>query len=154
MSLLSIKHLEKYLKLEEVLREHLIMMLWVLKLDLSTVLKDRFKKENKSFILLLFTKSMSSTQDLKDFWLFFQEPLVRSLKKSDSRSIRRYLNGEKKERLRLSLEYFSLTRYTCWIWNVFLSSTELLRVMLLLLSFQPPIEVSQTLEELTTKGIF
>jgi hypothetical protein len=70
-----IKLLEKYQKQEEVLQELQITMLWVLKLDLLIVHKDKFKKEKKSSIQSLYIKLMLSTQDLKDFWLYFQELL-------------------------------------------------------------------------------
>jgi hypothetical protein len=68
-----IRPLEKFQRLEEVLQELPIMMLWDLKQDLLTVHKDKFKKENKLFIQLLYIKLMLSIQDHKDFWLYFQE---------------------------------------------------------------------------------
>ena len=91
---------ERFQKLEEVSLEHQIMMLWVHKLDLSIVHKDKFKREKKWFTLLLSMKSMLSIRDLKDFWHFSQVLLVKSLRKSENRLIRELQNGEKKERLK------------------------------------------------------
>ncbi len=68
-----IRPLEKFQRLEEVLQELPIMMLWDLKQDLLTAHKDKFKKENKLFIQLPYIKLMLSIQDHKDFWLYFQE---------------------------------------------------------------------------------
>ena len=53
-----IRLLEKSQKQEEVLQEHQIMTQWVLKPDLLTVQKVKFKKEKKLFIQLLFMKLM------------------------------------------------------------------------------------------------
>lgn len=50
MSLQLIKLLEKYLKLAEVSLVLQNMMLWAHKQDLLTAHKDKYKKENKSFI--------------------------------------------------------------------------------------------------------
>jgi hypothetical protein len=51
MSSLLTKLQEKFQKLEEVSQELQIMTLWDHKQDLSTVLKDKYKKEKKSFTL-------------------------------------------------------------------------------------------------------
>ena len=51
MSSQLIKLLVKYQKREEVLPELHNMMLWVHKLDSLIVQKDKYKRENKSYIL-------------------------------------------------------------------------------------------------------
>jgi hypothetical protein len=100
MSLLLIRHQAKYLRLVAVSPELQIMTLWVLKQDLSTVLKDKSKKEKKSCTLSPFTKSMLSTLALKAFWLYFQELPDKLPKKLESKSIRRSQNGGNKEKLK------------------------------------------------------
>ena len=113
MSLLLIRPLERFLKQEEVLLELQIMTLWALRLDLSTALKDRSKRENRLFTLLLFIKSMLLTQDLKAFWPSSQEPLDKLLNKSENKSIRKYQNGDKKEKLKSCLEFCSSIKFIC-----------------------------------------
>ena len=108
-----IRPLERFLKQEEVLLELQIMTLWALRLDLSTALKDRSKRENRLFTLLLFIKSMLLTQDLKAFWPSSQEPLDKLLNKSENKSIRKYQNGDKKEKLKSYLEFCSSIKFIC-----------------------------------------
>lgn len=67
MLLQLIRHQEKYQKQVEALQELLIMMQWGLKQDLLTVLKDKFRKENKLYILSLYIKLMLLILDRKDF---------------------------------------------------------------------------------------
>ena len=80
---------EKFQRQEEALPEHLIMMPWVHKPDLSTALKVKLKRERKLFILLLFMRSMSSTHVRKDFWHSFLVLLVKSLKKLENKLTKR-----------------------------------------------------------------
>ena len=112
------------------------------------------KKEKKLSTQSLFMKSMSLTQDHKDSLHFSQELQDKSLNKSDNRSIKKYQNGENKEKLKLFPEFYLSTKFICLIWNASLSSIELLKVMLpqlssLLLTEELPISEVQT-----TKGIY
>lgn len=154
MSSQSIKPQAKSQRLVEALLVPHNTTLWVHKPDSSTALKAKFKKERKSFILSLYTKSTLSTQDLKDFWLFSQAPQVKSPKKSENKLTRKFLNGEKRERLKSYQVSCSSTKSTCWIWNASHSWTELLKVKQPQSWFLPQTEVSQTSEEPTTKGNF
>lgn len=87
-------------KLADLLLEPQIMMLWAHKLGLLTAQKARYKKEKKLFTLSHYMKSMLSTPDLKAFWPYFLAQLEKSPNKSENKSIRRCLNGEKREKLR------------------------------------------------------
>ena len=87
-------------------------------------------------------------QGLKVLWLCSQEILEKSKVKSEIRLIRKFLSGEKRERLRLFLVFFLLMRFICWILNVFLILIELWKVSRLLLLFWLLIEGSPKLEEL------
>ena len=62
-----------------------------------------FVKEKKLFIQLLFMKLMLSIQEHKDFKFYFQEKLVKLNKKLEIKLMVKWLNGEKKEMLKLSL---------------------------------------------------
>ena len=143
---------ERSPKLAEALLEPLITMPWVLRQDLSTVLKDKSKKEKKLFTQSPFTRLMSSTRDRKAFWPCSQELQDKSLKKWENKSTRKYQNGEKKAKLKSSLVSSLSMRSTCSTWSASPSSTELSKAMLHPLSYSPPTEVSLTSEEPTTKG--
>lgn len=110
---------EKYPKQEEALLELQITMPWVHKLGSSTVLKAKSKKEKKSFTQSPFTKLMLLTQEVKDFLLCFLAPQDKSLNKSENKLIKKYQNGENKERLRLFQVYYLSIRSICWIWSAF-----------------------------------
>lgn len=135
MSLRLIRHQAKSQKLEEALPGLHSMMRWDLKRDSSTAQKDKYKKEKKLFTQLLYTKSMSSIQDLKDFWLFSQVLQEKSLNKSDNKSIRKSQNGENKAKPKSFQEYCSSTKFICSTWNASHFWTELYKVRLLQLSF-------------------
>lgn len=114
----------KFLRQEEALPELQNMMLWVLKPDLLTALKDKLKREKKSFTQSLYMKLMLSIQDLKDFWHCFREQLVKLHKKSDNKLTRKSQNGENKVKQKSFQVFCSLMRSICWIWNVFHFWTE------------------------------
>lgn len=114
----------KFLRQEEALPELHNMMLWVLKPDSLTALKDKSKREKKSFTQLLYMKLMLSIQDLKDFWHCFQEQQVKLHKKLDNKLIRKSQNGENKVKQKSFQVFCSSMRSICWIWNVFHFWTE------------------------------
>jgi hypothetical protein len=78
-----------------------------------SVQREKLKKGKKWSILSLYTKLMLSIQGVRDFWHFFQVILEKLNRKCVIKSIRKYLDGEKKEKLILFLESFLLTKYTC-----------------------------------------
>lgn len=125
---------------------------WALRLDLSTALKEKSKSVRKLSILSLYTRLMSSTHVLRASWLYFQARQEKSPKKLGSKSTRKYQNGVRKVKPRSCLEYFSLMRFICSIWNVSLSSTEHLKARQLPSSSSPLTEVSLISEVLTTRG--
>jgi hypothetical protein len=79
------------------------MMPWDHKEDLFNAQKVNYKKEKKLYILSLFMKLMLLIQELKDFKFYFQEKLVKLNKKLEIKLMVKWLNGEKKEKLKLSL---------------------------------------------------
>ena len=79
------------------------MMPWDHKEDLFNAQKVNYKKEKKLYILSLFMKLMLLIQELKDFKFYFLEKLVKLNKKLEIKLMVKWLNGEKKEKLKLSL---------------------------------------------------
>lgn len=79
------------------------MMPWDHKEDLFNAQKVNYKKERKLYILSLFMKLMLLIQELKDFKFYFQEKLVKLNKKLEIKLMVKWLNGEKKEKLKLFL---------------------------------------------------
>jgi len=83
------------------------------------VLKEKSKREKKWYILSLFTKSMSLIQEVKDFWPYSLEILVKSNKKLEIKLIKKLLAGEKKEKLILYQEFCLLMKFICSILSAF-----------------------------------
>jgi len=119
---------------EDLSLDNLTSMLLALKPSMLDALKENFKRERKLSILLHSTKSMLSIVELKDFWLYSLEIPVKSSKKLETKSTKRFemiqkkylenfrsQNGEKKERPKSSLVCCLLMRSICLILNASLS---------------------------------
>ena len=94
------------------------MIMLDLKLDSCNAQKVSFKRERKSFTLLLYMKSMLSIAELKVSWHCLLEILVKLSQRLENKLIRKLLNGEKREELRLFQVYSLSMRSICLILSV------------------------------------